>query len=193
MDRRELLHKGAALACAAVIPELLSLPLSGQHSVEPTWKETTSSADALSRMKPSLEKWNPHRAVHSLTADEWDEFADVHEIYFNEHARNGDLHRIDLVIRQNETQFRKTLDHDALNYLIEHGSYQVIAQVPAGFRQGAAKLRKFYQPASFASCGGGWTTFAMYALIMGVLFPEFEPLFILLGFYYGGMGMFLCD
>lgn len=186
MDRRQLLKTAGAAACVAAVPDLLNILLSGQTEFPHEWRETVASENAMSRMKPLLEKYDKKQGAHSLTPDEWDEFADAHEEYFSEHIKNGDLHRVDIEIKSKEAILKRKFNHDSVNYIIEHGSAALFTKAPYGIHKAAEKLRtEPYQPAErFLSCGGFWSTMSIGAGILGFFFPEAELFFVGLAVYY---------
>lgn len=192
MERREMLKRGAILACVTAVPEILTFNslLMAQSSALPqlAWPETTVSLVHRNAIMPLLEKFNHDRRVSALTPDQWDELAIHHAFYHGMHSEMGHFKGIDTWIRAHESYLKTKFNGARVNEIIQDGSYALMVRGSTAIHQAANKLRLEQQSRLMPS--GGHLLEAVYSLGCSNFFEDVSLLYdvIALALFIPGPG-----
>lgn len=212
MNRREVVKYGLGAVGVVTVPITFSKFAEGARMVPAkAYSETESTLKLRRQLRGYMEKFdNGGRRLDALSADEWDQMATAHLAYWTAHAQLGNVHSLDLSIKENEVYLKHRFPAKVveIDNIIKWGCYAFMSWGAVEYHKAAEKMRverpqsavaagHLVEAIYFPNCTDAWTSFALLFGILALLLTPAGPfelvyIFSVLAVTNDAVGMFTC-
>lgn len=141
MFRKLIVQLTAFFLCPTLIAAQAPVTTFDRRPLE-GWHRTPQTDALAARILEHLERFRASQGdLYSLSADEWDEVADLMEEFAHEQAKLGNLKKLDDAIRVNERELKRKHPAAVVDGLKEHGVHMTLYQGAQLVHAMAQKMR----------------------------------------------------